>query len=97
MDVVDGKLTVSGVESLRVAVASILPRLTTGNTMAPCIVIGEQAVALLQRKDDDSRDRLMGHTDHMDENAESLLEAKHLYAARTSEAAFHARFSGHRR
>jgi choline dehydrogenase-like flavoprotein len=28
--------------------ASILPRVTTGNTMAPCVVIGEQAAAFLQ-------------------------------------------------
>src|SRR5262249_7645012 len=26
---------------------SILPRVTTGNTMAPCVVIGEQAAAFL--------------------------------------------------
>ena len=28
--------------------ASILLRVTTGNTMAPCVVIGEQAAAFLQ-------------------------------------------------
>ncbi len=47
--VVDGKLRVYGVEGLRVADASILPRVTTGNTMAPCVVIGEQAAAFLWR------------------------------------------------
>src|SRR5215813_1821720 len=40
MSVVDGRLKVHGVESLRIADASILPRVTTGNTMAPCVVIG---------------------------------------------------------
>jgi hypothetical protein len=32
----------------RSADASILPRVTTGNTMAPCVVIGERAVAVLR-------------------------------------------------
>jgi choline dehydrogenase-like flavoprotein len=41
--VVDGSLKVRGVENLRVADASIMPRITSGNTMAPCIVIGERA------------------------------------------------------
>jgi choline dehydrogenase len=41
MSVVDGKLKVYGVDGLRVADASIMPRVTTGNTMAPCVVIGE--------------------------------------------------------
>jgi choline dehydrogenase len=48
MSVVDGKLKVYGVEGLRIADASILPRVTTGNTMAPCVVIGERAAMLLQ-------------------------------------------------
>jgi choline dehydrogenase len=51
MSVVDAKLNVYGVDRLRIADASILPRVTTGNTMAPCVVIGEQAAALLQAQD----------------------------------------------
>jgi choline dehydrogenase len=47
MAVVDGKLKVYGVEGLHIADASILPRVTTGNTMAPCVVIGEQAASFL--------------------------------------------------
>jgi choline dehydrogenase len=43
MSVVDGELKVYGVEGLRIADASIMPRVTTGNTMAPCVVIGERA------------------------------------------------------
>src|SRR5262245_9780185 len=50
MSVVDGELKVYGVDGLRIADASILPRVTTGNTMAPCVVIGEQAASLLQRE-----------------------------------------------
>ncbi|HEY6575831.1 MAG TPA: GMC oxidoreductase [Mycobacterium sp.] len=32
-----------GVEKLRIADGSIMPRITTGNTMAPCVIIGERA------------------------------------------------------
>jgi len=48
MSVVDGKLKVYGVEGLRIVDASILPRVTSGNTMAPCVVIGERAAEFLQ-------------------------------------------------
>ncbi len=48
MSVVDGRLRVYGVNGLRIAAASIMPRVTTGNTMAPCVVIGEQAAAFLK-------------------------------------------------
>jgi choline dehydrogenase len=40
MSVVDGELKVYGVDGLRIADASILPRVTTANTIAPCVVIG---------------------------------------------------------
>jgi choline dehydrogenase-like flavoprotein len=43
MSVVNGHLQVYGVDNLRVADASIMPRITSGNTMAPCVVIGERA------------------------------------------------------
>jgi choline dehydrogenase len=49
MSVVDDQLKVYGVDGLRIADASILPRVTTGNTMAPCVVIGEQATAFLKK------------------------------------------------
>jgi choline dehydrogenase len=45
--VVDASLRVYGIENLRVADASIMPRITTGNTMAPCVVIGERAAEIL--------------------------------------------------
>src|SRR5499427_3552288 len=48
MSAVDDQLKVYGVDGLRIADASILPRVTTGNTMAPCVVIGEQAAAFLK-------------------------------------------------
>jgi choline dehydrogenase len=46
--VVDGTLRVHGVQGLRVADASVMPRVTTGNTMAPCVVIGEIAAAAIK-------------------------------------------------
>ena len=48
MSVVDGNLKVYGMENLRVADGSIMPRITTGNTMAPCVIIGERAGEILK-------------------------------------------------
>ena len=48
MSVVDGQLRVHGIQGLRIADASIMPRVTTGNTMAPCVIIGEQAAAAIR-------------------------------------------------
>jgi choline dehydrogenase-like flavoprotein len=48
MSVVNGALQVYGIERLRIADGSIMPRVTTGNTMAPCVVIGERAAEVLR-------------------------------------------------
>jgi choline dehydrogenase len=48
MSVVDNHLKVYGIDNLRIADGSIMPRVTTGNTMAPCVVIGERAGELLR-------------------------------------------------
>jgi choline dehydrogenase len=45
--VVDGALRVYGIDNLRIADASIMPRITSGNIMAPCVVIGERAAQML--------------------------------------------------
>ena len=47
--VVDSRLKVYGIENLRVADGSIMPRVTTGNTMAPCVIIGERASEMIRK------------------------------------------------
>jgi choline dehydrogenase len=47
MAVVDRELRVHGIENLRVADASIMPTLTSGNTNAPAIMIGEKCAEMV--------------------------------------------------
>ncbi|MGE4483337.1 GMC family oxidoreductase [Acidocella sp.] len=49
MSVVDGRLRVYGIQNLRIADASIMPEISTGNTMAPTVVIGERAAQIIKK------------------------------------------------
>jgi choline dehydrogenase len=47
MAVVDGSLSVHGIEGLSIADASVMPRVSTGNTMASTVIIGERMADIL--------------------------------------------------
>lgn len=47
LSVVDPKLAVHGLTGLRIADASVLPTVTTGNTNAPAVLVGEQAARFM--------------------------------------------------
>lgn len=48
LSVVGADLTVHGIEGLRIADASIMPRIPAANTMGPCVVIGERASHMIR-------------------------------------------------
>src|SRR5262245_65914743 len=48
LSVVEANLRVYGVNHLRIADGSIMPTITTGNTQAPCVIIGERMAEILK-------------------------------------------------
>ena len=49
MAVVDERLRVRGIDSLRVADASVMPTVVSGNTNATCVMIGEKAADMIMQ------------------------------------------------
>jgi choline dehydrogenase len=47
--VCDAQLRVHGLDGLRIADASVMPRIVGGNTNAAAIMIGEKAAAMISR------------------------------------------------
>jgi choline dehydrogenase-like flavoprotein len=45
--VVDARLRVFGLQNLRIADASVMPRITSGNTNSPTLMIAEKAAAMM--------------------------------------------------
>jgi len=58
MAVVDDQLRVRGIDGLRVADASIMPTLTSGNTNAPSMMIGEKAADMVLKHAAASQSRI---------------------------------------
>lgn len=92
MAVVDPQLRVHGVLGLRIADASVMPRIVSGNTNAACLMIGERAADLLKPAGSRPRPRTQPWAANHDQPGSGLQPGESLMSNAQEGILLHRRF-----